>query len=397
MPEPDRKLDTDASALRDTTVVFIGRLASMTHEEAEEMVRAMGGVVARKPLRSRSTVVVADDVRSLDRSGETPMKLARAHELAAQGYPVRIVPERDFMRSLGLENSEGGVHRLYTTAQLGRILDVSRDRIRLWMRIGLIRPTKIVHRLCYFDFAQVRHAKALRELWRGGISLEKIRKGLADLRRWRPDLDQPLVSLELVERAGRLLVRTDDGVLAETSGQMLFGFDQDAPPEPSAPEPSTIEDWLDLALHHEQAGRLEDAENAYRRALTVAGPQPVLCFNLANVLYALGKKQRAAERFCQAVEMDPEYVEAWNNLGNVLGDLEEFEQAITAYRCAIDLAPDYPDPHYNLAETYRMVGDRASARSHWLAYLDIDPESPWADRIRQELREWDENPNGPIA
>lgn len=390
MPEPDRKPESKAATLRDTSVVFIGHLASMTHEEAEELVHAFGGAVTRKPTRTRSMVVVGDDARSLDRAGKTPQKLLRAHELASQGYPIRIVAEKDFMRSLGLEDREGGVHRLYTLAQLGRILDVPRDRIRLWMRMGLIRPTKVLHRLCYFDFAQIRDAKALRELWQSGVSLDKIRRGVADLRRWRPDLTQPLVNLELVERAGGLLVRTDDGVLAETSGQMLLGFDDRESEAASAPQPSTIEDWLDLALHHEQAGRLGDAESAYRRALTVAGPQPVLCFNLANVLYALGKKDRAAERFCQAVEMDPEYVEAWNNLGNVLGDLEEFEDAIHAYRCAIDLAPDYPDPHYNLAETYRLVGDRGSARIHWLAYLEIDPESPWADRIRQELRDWED-------
>lgn len=386
MPEVDRAQDVNPTLLRDASVVLVGRLASMTHEEAEELVEACGGRIAAKPSRVRTIVVVAEDAAALDRAGHSSAKLMRARELIREGRPVRIVAEKEFLRSLGLEDREGGVHRYYTTAQLGRILDVPRDRIRLWMRVGLIRPAKIVHRLCYFDFHQVRDAKTLVELSKSGMSLERIRASVRELKRWRPEIDRPLASFELVERAGRVLVRTDDGILAEPSGQLVFDLDAERE-EPPQPEPTSIDDWLDLALHHEQAGRLEDAERAYRRALSVAGPQPVLCFNLANVLYNLGRKERAAERFSQAVEMDPEYVEAWNNLGNVHGDLEEPQAAIAAYRRAIELAPDYPDPHYNLAETYRLVGDLGNAREHWLTYLKIDPESPWADRIREDLRD----------
>jgi len=283
-------------------------------------------------------------------------------------------------------------------AQLSRILEVPRDRIRFWMRIGLIRPVRVVHRLCYFDFHQVRDAKVLSDLCRSGVSLDRIRDSLSKLKSWMPDLDHPISQIDPVEREGRILFRLDDGNLVEPSGQLVFDLkDEKQAAEPTAPaggakpgvpprDARSAEDWLDEALRHEEAGRLEEAEIAYRHALFVGGPQPVLCFNLANVLFSRGEKSRALERLYQAVEMDAEYIEAWNNLGNVLADLNRLEEAVEAYRMALRIVPEYADAHYNLAETLSALGRESEARRHWLTYLKQDPHSPWAERIRERLR-----------
>ena len=381
--------DVDAQILEGATVVFTGRLACMTHEEAADLVRACGGETARKPSRNCAMLVIGGDASLIERDGRITRNLERARELAKEGSPIRIVTEKEFLRHLGLEDREEGVHRYYTMAQLSRILGVPRDRIRMWMNRGLIRPAREVRRLCYFDFQQVRDAKTLWDLSQAGVSLDRIRASLDRLRRWMPDLDRPIANLDLLERDGKLLVRLGDGELVEPSGQLVFDLEGggSSPAEEPIDAPRTLEQWLDLALHQEQAGEFEKAEEAYRAALMVAGPQPVLCFNLANVLYAIGHKERAVERFYQAVEMDQDYVEAWNNLGNVLGDLGAHPEAIEAYDRAIELAPDYPDPHFNVAETHAALGDVGAARQHWLVYLKLDPESPWAERIREALRQ----------
>jgi len=384
--------ELEEQRLSGAIVAFTGRLASMTHEEAAELVRAYGGSVVQKPTRACTLLVVGEDLSLLERDGRITRNLERARELQKRGTSIRILPEKEFLRTLGLEDEQEGVHRYYTMAQLSRVLGIPRDRLRRWVRVGLIQPVKEVHRLCYFEFQQVRDAKTLAELSQAGVPVERIRESLDKLRRWMPELDQPIANLDLVERDGKLLVRLEGKTLVEPSGQMVFDLSRERPPVASEEKPAlrkdrTLDEWLDLALHHEEAGRLDAAEIAYREALFMAGPQPVLCFNLANVLYALDRKERAVERFFQAVEVDPEYVEAWNNLGNVLGDLEELDSAIEAYSRAIDLAPDYADPHYNLAETYRLVGNSGAARQHWLAYLRLDPQSPWADRIRENLKE----------
>jgi tetratricopeptide (TPR) repeat protein len=339
-------------------------------------------------------LVVGREGSLLQSDGRITVNLRRARELQREGASIEILSERDFLRRLGLESREGDIHRFYTMAQLSRILDLPRDRIRLWMRVGLIRPVKVVHRLCYFDFHQVRDAKTLSDLSRAGVSLDRIRGSLEKLKNWMPDLDHPIAQLDLIEREGRLLVRLEDGKLVEPSGQMVFdlegtkgeGSTADGPEIRTADGPRTAEEWLDKALRDEEAGRLEEAELAYRHALFLGGPQPVLCFNLANVLYARDEKKRALERLYQAVEMDAEYVEAWNNLGNVLGDLHRLDEAVESYRMALRVAPDYADAHYNLGETLSALGRKAEARPHWLAYLKQDPHSPWAEKIRFRLR-----------
>ena len=68
---------------------------------------------------------------------------------------------------------------LYTTAQLARILDLTPARIRSWTRQGLIRPVKVVKRLCFFDFGQVASAKSLSRLTQAGVRPNRIRTSIA--------------------------------------------------------------------------------------------------------------------------------------------------------------------------------------------------------------------------
>ena len=83
------------------------------------------------------------------------------------------------------------------------------------------------------------------------------------------------------------------------------------------------EPWRQRAHYLEDAGEREAAVLAYRQALLEEGPDPELCFNLANVLFALGHREQAVERYRQAVELDADYPEAWNNLGSVLEELNQ--------------------------------------------------------------------------
>ncbi|NNE44651.1 MAG: tetratricopeptide repeat protein, partial [Gemmatimonadetes bacterium] len=43
------------------------------------------------------------------------------------------------------------------------------------------------------------------------------------------------------------------------------------------------------------------------------------------------------------------------------------------------------DPHYNLEEAYAASGRYGDARLHANRYLQHDPDSPWAVRLRSDL------------
>ncbi len=287
---------------------------------------------------------------------------------------------------LELEPSE--LERLYTTAQLARILDLSESTLRSWMRHELIRPARVVGKLAFFDFRQLAGAKVLARLAAGGITAARLRKHLSELEGWWHEEEFALSRVDALEEGGKLLVRTREGMLAESNGQLVLDFDaceagagsEDLPPG------SPLLYWFRRGVLLEEGGHDEEAILAYTKALGLGKPPAELLFNLGNLVFKLERKEEAVQCFALATEIESEYVEAWNNLGNALAATERLEEAVAAYARALAITPDYADAHFNLGETLAELGRTAEAREHWQAYLEQDPHSPWATEVRARLR-----------
>jgi Flp pilus assembly protein TadD len=385
--------DTSAAAaapgdfLRGRTVCYAGRLVSMGHEEFVEVVTARGARYGR--VDSKGVIVVGEADWPLARpAGSSTDRLKAIDALekkAAAG--VTLIGESQFVERLGLDQHAKNLHQLFSTATLTHLLDISRERIRAWVKAGLVKPASTEHGVWHFDFRQVCAARTLTELSRSGIGLEKIRKSLARLLKWMPELEQPLEQLAALEKNGPLLVRLEAGELAEPDGQLHFEFTQQPPPGPMKliAGPRTAGEWAAQGLEQEREGYLEEAAASYRQSLLTGGPEAQTCLNLGNVLRALGNKPQALERYSQAVEIDSAFVDAWNNLGTLLVELERPHDAIAAFHRA--LAADAEDfrAHYNLADTLDELGLNDQARAHWEAYLRYDPQSQWGAHARRRL------------
>ena len=376
---------TKAERLRGNRVAFTGRLACMTRTEASKLVKAHGGTFTPTVNERTSILVVGQEGWPLQKDGRLTAKLQNAQELQRIGYSIQIVQEQEFLCRLGLDSTEG-IRRLYTTSQLTKLLSLSRGRLRSWIRADLIHPEETVDGLDYFDYSQVVSAKTLAELTQAGIKSDSIRRSLEQLRRWLPNMDQPLAQLAVLERDGELFMRVEDA-LVEPSGQRLLDFEEG--PESfrfSATQNLTsAEEWFELACEHEDAGRLPHAVEAYRQALLAGGPDRDASFNLANVLYAMNQKPQAVERYYQVLELDRTFVEAWANLGVVLREMKRRSDAQTAFETALKVNPQYADAHYNLAELLEEMGRHAEARPHWQIYVRQDPQSEWGRYARRRL------------
>ena len=85
---------------------------------------------------------------------------------------------------------------------------------------------------------------------------------------------------------------------------------------------------------------------------------------LCNVIGAahkgLGKLEEAIEAYNKALSIQPDYADAYNNMGNALKDQGKLEEAIETYYQAISIKPDYAEAHRNvsLIKKYKKNDDQ---------------------------------------
>jgi tetratricopeptide (TPR) repeat protein len=379
--------ESHSEILQHKEVVFTGRLASMTRSQAAALVRGHGGHYASRVGRRSNFLVVGQDGWPLDKAGRLTNKLRKARTLQRVGQAISVIAEECFFAQLGMD-TQAGSRRLHSIAQLSQLLKVPGNRLRAWLRAGLIQAVETEDGVPKFDYGQVVSARTLCELTEAGVTTERLRRSLAQLRKWMRDADLPLLQLATLEKTGPLLVRLNDG-LAEPTGQRHFEFDPSNDHSPLAlPQASkTADQWFEEACEAEDSGRLDEAIDAYRQAILLDGPSPSLCFNLANALYSSGQKERAVERYYQTVELDRAFAQGWNNLGVVLSELGKTAEALVAFEQALSIDPQYSDALYNLADLLDGSGQQAGASSHWKAYLSQDQQSIWAKHARGRLAE----------
>ena len=374
--------------LNDETIAVCGRLASMTLAEFGEAVEELGGRYVANITHSTTIAVVGQGGLPLDKDGQPDKRLERAERLHAE-TGLQILPEDDFLETSGLVEAGSRLNRLYSLLDLTRLLSIPRDRIRRWVRAGLLKPERTVHRLHFFRFHDVARLKTVDELRQAGVTQKQIAAGIERIAAWVDSNSDPLESLTNLTTAGRLVFRLPDGQPIEPTGQMLFDFssqtDDGAEQPISLSENMTSDKQLELAGEYEFAGRYDEALEIYNRLLESNEDAPRVVFHLGNLYLSQKRFDNAVEQYKLALELDPEYVEALCNMGSALAELELVDEAMLAYCRVLELYPDFPDAHFNLADLMEQSGRKQEARHHWQMYLRYDSRSEWADYARERL------------
>ena len=163
---------------------------------------------------------------------------------------------------------------------------------------------------------------------------------------------------------------------------------------------TTIEQTMQSALGHHQAGRLTEAEALYHQVLARASDHvealhslgvlasqvgrtevaleligraiainPAVALyhsNLGEIYRRSGQPDRAIGHFRRAIELRPDAADPHNNLGNVLWEKGRLDEALATYRRAIELKPDHAEAHSNLGVVFKAQGrlDDALAAFH---------------------------------
>lgn len=391
-----------ALPLSGETIAFTGTLASMTHRAAAELAEQHGGHFVQHVSQLTTLLVVGEEGWPLESDGQPSVKLMQAQALQEKGSPLRVLSESEWLAVIGLE-TRSRTQQLYTPAMLCQQLNVSVHDIRRWERLKLIHPVRRIMRLPYFDLAEVQAARKLADLLASGVPVERVSESLSRLQTIMPALQQPLGQLPMLVLGKEVLYRDEAGWLESRTGQRRLPFlEVDSSnetaeesesvailPFPSASTPAfphlTAEEWFQRGCQYAEAGENAHAIEAFRSALVDAPTNAEYHFHLADVLYRLGKRDAAIERYYAAVEHDHDFIEAWTQLGCVLHESAEYPAAKEAFQIALDRHPDFPDAHFHLAGLLERLGDKSAARSHWETYLSFDRQGPWAEIARQHL------------
>ena len=94
----------------------------------------------------------------------------------------------------------------------------------------------------------------------------------------------------------------------------------------------------------------------------------------ATRAHRAGNLDEAIGGYVQALEIDPENPQAFNNMGVALRAQGAFPAAVASYRCAIAISSGDPGSHSNLGNAMRALGRHPEAAASHRRALELDAE-----------------------
>ncbi|MBD2773633.1 glycosyltransferase family A protein [Iningainema tapete] len=133
-----------------------------------------------------------------------------------------------------------------------------------------------------------------------------------------------------------------------------------------------VSQTLQLAIQHQQANRLAQAQQLYHQVLEIQPNHPEALYNLGMLATELGQTQTALKWLTAAIQAQPD-VKTWFSLGNLHVAQQQYAQAVTAYRQALELKPLLPI-YNNLGYALQQVGEFDEAIHYYQKALEIKPD-----------------------
>ena len=106
-----------------------------------------------------------------------------------------------------------------------------------------------------------------------------------------------------------------------------------------------------------------------------------LQYNKGIDYYKIGQYDRSMDAFRRAIELDPEYIDAYYNLGSILEYLGQDEAALTVFKQIVVRKPTDYDAVYKAAELSNKLGQTDKAKS----FLAIIPSGSYVNPKAQKL------------
>jgi tetratricopeptide (TPR) repeat protein len=129
-----------------------------------------------------------------------------------------------------------------------------------------------------------------------------------------------------------------------------------------------------LALAYKHQGREEEALRQMRQALDLRPDYADAWGELGNLLADRGEPEGAAEAYTQALRHNPQFEGAYYNLGNLVQGRGEYARAAELYQEALRHNPGFAEARNNLGQAYEALGRGEEALAEYRRALELNPE-----------------------
>ncbi len=261
----------------------------------------------------------------------------------------------------------------YGVREVEKLLRLPRSTIRALVDAGFVSPARGPRKAWRFSFQDLIVLRTAQALVAAKVPAKRISRSMRELRRHLPP-SMPFSGLAICAVADRVVVREGARRWQAETGQYLLAFEGDpangslsvlarnkaepaacaqdcldrgidleesdpqaalgAYAEAIAADPKLLDAHLNRGWLLHDAGRLDEAERAYRGGLAACGEEPLLLYNL----------------------------------GVLLADMDRKGEAVQAYEAALRRTPGFADCHYNLALLCEELGKPREAIRHMAQY-----------------------------
>ena len=281
----------------------------------------------------------------------------------------------------------------FSTRDASNILGIKTGRLRYWKRIGLVTPSNLKKGRRYYNFQDLICLKTAQGLVAQGLQATQMRNGVESLKKKFPGFDNYLAHKRVYVFGSHAIIRHKDRFIEPQSGQLLFEFDLDDFAEEVKnrvkhfDSKKTAEGWFLQGLRYDSSEETCPlALEAYQNAVELDPNFGDAYLNMGNIYY-LQKLFIDAERcYRLAIACDPDHAKAYFNLGNTLDALHCTQEAVDCFQKSLEKDPHFPDAHYNLAATCEKLGLWDAAFTKWKSYLNLDPVGKHAAFARKRIK-----------
>ena len=164
--------------------------------------------------------------------------------------------------------------------------------------------------------------------------------------------------------------------LARSAHQVLA---RDTPQASRPMTKMTIDQAIQIAFRHHQAGRTAEAETICRQVL-IQAPDHAHALHLLGVLSGhAGHNEAAIELIGRAVAINPSVAQYRSNLGELYRRARRWEEALIQFTHAVELAPGMAAAHNGLGVVLRNMGRVNAAIAAFARAIGLEaglPRSP---------------------